>query len=142
MKFNEDGTFVALGDRLFYVEDIQTMFIQANHLIINFDYSEKQIVIFFGHGEKGYKEARKVFDELCSLFKAYKVELSNNAIPNPDLMKTVYADEVDKKIQDAVEFTKETINKRHERQLNKLNREIKRLKDVIIKKYEARKSTS
>lgn len=142
MKFNEDGTFVALGDRLFYVEDIQTMFIQANHLIINFDYSDKQIVVFFGHGKKGYEEARKVFDELCDLFKAYRINLSDNAIPNPDIMKTVYAEQVDKKVQDAVEFTKEELNKRHERQLRKLNKEIDRLEEIIIKKYNARKSTS
>lgn len=142
MNFNENGTFVALGDRLFYVEDIQTMFIQANHLIINFDYSEKQIVVFFGHGKKGYAEARGVFDQLCDLFRAYKIELSDNAIPNPDLMKTVYAEQVDKKIQDAVEFTKEDLNKRHARQLTKLTREISRLKEIIVKKYEARKSTS
>ena len=142
MKFNEDGTFVSLGDRLFYVEDIQTMFIQANHLIINFDYSEKQIVVFFGHGKKGYAEARGVFDQLCDLFKAYRIDLSDNAIPNPDLMKTVYAEKVDKKIQRAVEFTKEELNKRHARQLNKLTKEISRLKEIIVKKYEARKSTS
>jgi len=136
MKFNEDGTFVCLGDRLFYVEDIQTMFIQANHLIINFDYSEKQIVVFFGHEKKGYEEARSVFDQLCDLFKAYKINLSDNAIPNPDIMKTVYAEQIDKKIQDAVEFTKEYINKRHQRQLNKLTKEISRLKEIIIKNYE------
>lgn len=134
MKFNEDGTFVALGDRLFYIEDIQTMFIQANHLIINFDYGDQQIVVFFGRGDKAYKEAKEVFDKLCDIFKAYKIPLSDNAIPNPDIMKTVYSEQIDKKIQDAVEFTKEKLGKRHQRAIIKITRQLESLKKKIIDK--------
>jgi hypothetical protein len=134
MNFNEDGTFVAIGDRLFYIEDIQTMYIQANHLIINFDYGEKQIVVYFGKDKKAYNEAKEVFDKLCDIFKAYRIELSNNAIPNPNIMETVYKEQIDKRIQDAVEFTKETLNKRHERALNKIKRQLESLKTKIISK--------
>lgn len=130
-KKTEEKTWISLGNRQFYVEDVQSIFIQANHLIINFDYVDKQLVIFFGHDKKGYENAKAVFDLLGDMYKAYRIPLPEDAIPDPDILKTVYGHKIDKAIQDAVSWEKEKFKKRHQRKLSKAVRELEELKKKI-----------
>jgi hypothetical protein len=125
--------WISLGDRQFYIEDIESIFIQANHLIINFDYTDKQLVIFFGRSNKSYENARKVFDILGEMFNAYKIDLPEDAIPSPDIMKTVYGEKISKEIQSQVRYEKDKFKKRHKRKLDKALAEIKYLKSKVEK---------
>ncbi len=126
--------WISLGNRQFYIEDIESIFIQANHLIINFDYTDKQLVIFFGRTEKSYKNAKKVFDILGEMFNAYIIDLPDDAVPDPDILKTVYGQKIDKTIQDRVKYDTDKYKKRHKRKLEKALEEIKYLKSKIEKK--------
>lgn len=133
-QIDEKRTWISLGNRQFYIEDIESIFIQANHLIINFDYTEKQIVIFFGRTNKAYENARKVFDSLGELFNAYKIDLPLDAVPDPDIMKTVYGEKISKEIQSRVTYEKDKFKKRHRSKLDKALKEIEYLKAKIEKK--------
>lgn len=126
-----EKTWISLGNRQFFVEDVQSIFIQANHLIINFDYTAKQIVIFFGRNEKSYENARKVFDALAEMYNAYKIELPEDAILEPDILKTAYGDQVNRAIQDRVKFEKDKFKMRHVRKLKKALDEIASLKKKL-----------
>lgn len=120
--------WISLGDRQFYIEDVKSIYVQANHLIINFDYTDKQIVIFFGHSEKGYKNAKKVFDILGDMFDAYAIPLPSDTISNPDILKTVYGQKIDKTIRDSVKYQNDKYKKRHQSKLKKALEEIDELK--------------
>lgn len=128
-----EKTWISLGNRQFYIEDIESIFIQANHLIINFDYTDKQLVIFFGRTTKSYENARKVFDTLGELFNAYKIDLPLDAVPDPDIMKTVYGEKISKEIQSRVHYEKDKFKKRHRSKLDKALKEIEHLKSKIEK---------
>ena len=127
----DQKTFISLGNRMFHIEDVESMFIQANHLIINFDYTDKQIVIFFGRNPESYNNAKLVFDTLAEMWGAYKVNLPTDAIPDPNIMETVYKEKVDKAIQSAVKFEKDKFKFRHQRKLNKALNELKKLKEKM-----------
>jgi hypothetical protein len=114
-----DKNWISLGDRQFYIEDVQSIYIQANHLIVSFEGTEKQIVIFFGHSPKGYQNAKKVFEALGEMYNACKIDLPSDAIVTPDLMKTVYKDKVDKAIQDGIRYEKEKFKNRYHKKLQK-----------------------
>lgn len=128
----EQKTWISLGNRQFYIEDVESIYIQANHLIINFDYTDKQVVIFFGHSEKGTQNAKKVFDILGEMYNAYRIELPEDAIPDPDIFKTAYGQQISKEIQYQTKLIKEDLKKRDSRKLKKALKEIEMLK----KKYE------
>lgn len=132
-KSDEERTWISLGNRMFHVEDIESMFIQANHLIINFDYTDKQVVIHFGYGEKGEKNAKIVFDSLAEMYGAYKVNLPEDANLYPDLMETAYGDQVRRHIQSQVQLEKIAFKKRHKRKLDKLMDELEFLRKKIDK---------
>ena len=128
-----EKSWISLGDRQFYVEDVQSIFIQANHLIINFDYTDKQVVIFFGHHDQGYKNAKIVFDALAEMYGAYEVALPDDAIVSPNIMDTVYKVEVSRKIQNEVRYEKDKIKKRYEEKYENCLQELEILKKKIAK---------
>lgn len=128
IKSTEERTWISLGNRMFHVEDIQSMFIQANHLIINFDYTDKQIVIHFGYGPKGEKHAKTVFDSLTEMYGAYKVNLPDDANLYPNLLETAYGDYVSRHIQSQVKLEKNEYKQRHKNKLKKLMQELESLK--------------
>lgn len=133
----EQRTFISLGNRMFFVEDIQSIFIQAGHLIINFEYTNAQQVIFFGYGDDGNRKAKVVFDMLGEMYGAYKIDLPKGTIPDPNIMETAYRDEIDRSIQQQVHWRLTEIKKRHKRKFDKLLLELSQLKEKV--KEEERK---
>ena len=128
-----EKTWISLGNRQFFVEDVQSIYIQAHHLIINFDYTMQQIVIYFGRTEKGLENAQKVFDILAEMYGAYKINIPPDAIVNPDIMETVYKDKVDQAIQSSIRMESQKLKLRHQKKLNKALNEIKILKELLGK---------
>ncbi len=128
----DERTWISLGNRMFHIEDIQSMYIQANHLIINFDYTDKQIVIHFGYGPEGTKNAKIVFESLREMYGAYKINLPENANLEPDLMKTAYGDEIKREIQSQVRFETIRYKERYKNKLKKLTNELTNLKKKMI----------
>lgn len=131
IKELDERTWIQLGNRQFYVEDVESIYIQANHLIINFDYTDKQIVIYFGKDKKGHDNAKKVFDVLGELYGAYKIDLPEDANLYPDLLQTAYGTHINRKIQNEVKYEKDKFKKRHQRKLAKALAEIENLKKKI-----------
>jgi hypothetical protein len=132
-KLNE-CTWISLGDRQFYIEDVESIFIQANHLIINFDYTSAQVVIFFGHHPTGYENAKKVFDILGQMFNAYKIEIPSDAVIDPNILETAYREKINRAIQSQVKYEKDKFKKRHLRKLDKASKEIEFLNRKLNKK--------
>jgi hypothetical protein len=128
----EEKKWISLGNRQFYVEDVQSIYIQANHLIVNFDYTDKQIVLFFGHSEEGYKNCKIVFYALAKLYNAYKIPLPENVNLCPDIMKTAYGSEIDKRVRDRAKYENDQFKKRHQKKLKKALEEIEELKKKMI----------
>lgn len=122
----ENPTWISLGNRQFHIEDVQSIYIQKNHLIINFDYKYEQMVIYFG--SKGYDAAKTVFDQLAHMFKAYVIKIPLDAIPDPDIWKTAYGDELSKRVQDAEHMQNEKCKLRYQKKLKKCLEEIAQLK--------------
>jgi hypothetical protein len=134
LKKPEDRTWISLGNRMFHIEDVQSMYIQANHLIINFDYTDKQVVIHFGRDEKGTENAKIVFESLREMYGAYKVNLPEGANLYPDLMETAYGDQVRREIQSRVHFETNRYKERHKNKLRKLTDELTNLKKKMMDK--------
>jgi hypothetical protein len=127
-KKTDERAWISLGNRMFHIEDVQSMYIQANHLIINFDYTDKQVVIHFGYGKEGEKNAKIVFESLREMYGAYKVDLPEDANLYPDLMKTAYGDKISKEIQAQVKNITQEYKKRHLNKLKKCLNELDELK--------------
>lgn len=132
-KKTDERTWISLGNRMFHIEDVQSMYIQENHLIINFDYTEKQVVIHFGHGEEGKKNAETVFECLREMYGAYKLNLPEEANLYPNLMETAYGDQVRREIQSRVHFETTKFKERHRNKLRKLTDELTELKKKMLK---------
>ena len=126
-KKTDERTWISLGNRMFHIEDVQSMYIQANHLIINFDYTDKQIVIHFGYGLNGEKNAKIVFECLREMYGAYKINLPEDANLYPDLLKTAYGDEINRRIQYEVHNETKRYKERHKNKLKKLTEELENL---------------
>lgn len=128
-----EKTWISLGNRQFYVEDVQSIFIQANHLIVNFDYTDKQIVIYFGLGPKGAKNAKAVFDALGEMYNAHVMPIPEDADLSPNLMKTAYGEEINRSIQSAIRYEKEKLKLRFQKKVKSLTAEFEALKKAISK---------
>ncbi len=131
-KKTDERTWISLGNRMFHIEDVQSMYIQANHLIINFDYTDKQIVIHFGYGENGAENAKTVFECLRDMYGAYKINLPEDANLQPDLLRTAYGDEIRREIQSKVHFETTRYKERHKTKLIKLTEDLENLKKKMI----------
>ena len=132
LKKPDERTWISLGNRMFHIEDVQSMYIQANHLIINFDYTDKQIVIHFGYGDKGTENAKTVFECLREMYGAYKINLPEDADLYPDILKTAYGDEIRREIQSKVHFETKKYKERHKNKLKKLTEELENLKNKMV----------
>ncbi len=132
----DQRTWISLGNRMFHIEDVQSMYIQANHLIINFDYTAKQIVIHFGYGDEGTKNANIVFEALREMYGAYKINLPENANLEPDILRTAYGNEITREIQSRVHFETTRYKERHKNKLRKLTDELTNLKKKMEGKNE------
>jgi len=128
----DERTWISLGNRMFHIEDVQSMYIQANHLIINFDYTDKQIVIHFGYGDEGTKNAKIVFEALREMYGAYKINLPEDANLYPDILKTAYGDEIRREIQSQVHFETTRYKERHKNKLRKITDELTNLKKKMV----------
>ena len=127
-KRTDERTWISLGNRMFHIEDVRSMFIQANHLIINFDYTDKQVVIHFGYGKEGEKHAKIVFESLREMYGAYKIELPPEANLYPNLLDTAYGDKVTREVQARVNNESTKIKERYRNKYIKLVREMDALK--------------
>lgn len=127
----EERNWISLGNRMFHIEDVQSMYIQANHLIINFDYTDKQVVIFFGYGEKNskaYQNCLSVFEMLGSMYGAKKIDLPDDADMFPDIMKTAYGDKINREIANQVFYKNKEYKERHKKKYQKCINELEELK--------------
>lgn len=131
IKSPDERTWISLGNRMFHIEDVQSMYIQANHLIVNFDYTDKQIVIHFGYGKEGEKNAKIVFESLREMYGAYKINLPEDANLYPNLLETAYGDQVRRSVQLQVKFETTKYKERHKNKLKKLTDELTHLKKKI-----------
>lgn len=135
-------TWMRLGNYLVLADEIDSVAVQAGHIIITFSESYQphgnfpgQIVLHFG--DDGNEKAIDVFDQICALKNAVQIKLPRRYNACPDLSKTYYKETIDREVKRGVSWYKHDFHQRvqkyrerHQRKLEKALSEVKRLRDL------------
>lgn len=128
-----ENDWVKIGNNLIPLDELRGVWIQKNHLIIEIDTQQDQLVFHFG--KEGYEECKKAFDKLCELKKAFEISLSENVNLTPDIMKTFYEDEFNRTVKAYEKFELDKVKKRYQKQMDKLKNKLTEMANKLEKAH-------